>query len=79
MKNNNISIIKIDSLPLLIGFKQASKFSGIPEWTLRKYEFEGKIPGVRRIGSRVYLNTKKFLDWLCSFFLFLDFIYIKPV
>ena len=57
-------IIKDNNLPLQINFSKASEISSIPIWTLRKYEFEGKMPRGRRIGSRVYLNTKKFLEWL---------------
>jgi len=51
-------------LPLQLTINQASEISGIPIWTLRKYEREGKMPRGRRIGSRVYINTKKFLEWL---------------
>ena len=51
-------------LPLQLNFTKASKISGIPIWTLRKYERTGVIPRGRRIGSRVYLNTKIFLEWL---------------
>ena len=59
---NNL-ILDLD-LPLQLNFTKASKISGIPIWTLRKYERTGVIPRGRRIGSRVYLNTKIFLEWL---------------
>jgi len=59
---NNL-ILDLD-LPLQLNFTKASKISGIPIWTLRKYERTGVIPRGRRIGSRVYLNTNKFLTWL---------------
>ncbi len=61
---SKIHIIKESELPLQITFKKASQISSIPMWTLRKYERTGKMPRGRRIGSRVYLNTKKFLKWL---------------
>ncbi len=57
---------EISELPLQLSFKQASQLSSIPVWTLRKYERSGKMPKGSRIGSRVYLNTKKFLEWLDS-------------
>lgn len=62
--HTKIKLINKSELPLQLSFKQASYLSGIPVWTLRKYEREEKIPRGRRIGSRVYLNTKKFLEWL---------------
>jgi len=57
-------IINDLNLPLQLTLGKASKISGIPVWTLRKYERTGLIPRGRRIGSRVYLNTKLFLEWL---------------
>jgi len=57
-------IINDLNLPLQLTLDKASKISGIPVWTLRKYERTGVIPKGRRIGSRVYLNTLKFLTWL---------------
>jgi len=59
---NNL-ILDLD-LPLQLNFTKASKISGIPVWTLRKYERSGVIPKGRRIGARVYLSTRKFLTWL---------------
>jgi len=52
------------NLPLQLTLDKASKISGIPIWTLRKYERTGVIPKGRRIGSRVYLNTRMFLTFL---------------
>jgi len=63
-KESIINIIQELNLPLQLTLTKASKISGIPVWTLRKYERTGVIPKGRRIGSRVYLNTKKFLEWL---------------
>ena len=57
-------IIEDLNLPLQLNLAKASKLSGIPIWSLRKYERNGVIPKGRRIGSRVYLNTKLFLEWL---------------
>lgn len=57
-------IIQDLELPLQLNLTKASNISGIPVWTLRKYERTGLIPKGRRIGSRVYLNTKIFLEWL---------------
>ena len=63
-KESIINIIQDLDLPLQLTLTKASKISGIPVWTLRKYERTGLIPRGRRIGSRVYLNTKIFLEWL---------------
>jgi len=63
-KHSYKQIIEDLNLPLQLNLDKASKISGIPIWSLRKYERTGKCPRGRRIGSRVYLNTKKFLDWL---------------
>jgi len=57
-------LIKELDLPLQINFEKASRISCIPVWTLRKYEKTGVMPKGRRIGSRVYLNTRRFLKWL---------------
>jgi len=63
-KQSYKQIIEDLNLPLQLNLDKASKISGIPVWTLRKYERTGLIPRGRRIGSRVYLNTKIFLEWL---------------
>jgi len=64
MSNKISQIIKENNLPLQINFSKASEISSIPIWTLRKYEHEGKMPRARRIGTRCYINTQKFLHWL---------------
>ena len=64
MKEIISKIIQERDLPLQMTFQTASQLSGIPVWSLRNYEREGKMPRGRRIGTRVYLNTKKFLAWL---------------
>lgn len=51
-------------LPLQLTLAKASEISGINIWSLRKMEKKGEIPKGRRIGSRVYLNTRNFLHWL---------------
>jgi len=63
-KENIKNIIQDLDLPLQLNLAKASKISGIPVWTLRKYERDGRIPKGRRIGSRVYISTSKFLEWL---------------
>ena len=64
MKTNTKDKTLINNLPLQLTFQMASELSSIPIWTLRKYERAGKMPRGRRIGSRVYISTRKFLEWL---------------
>ncbi len=43
--------------------KLASEIYSIPEWTLRAYISQGRIPH-RHVGRRVYIPVDKFEAWL---------------
>ena len=51
------------SLPRQLTIKRASEIYSIPEWTLRAYIAQGRIP-YRHVGRRVYIPVEKFEAWL---------------